>query len=106
MANPTGIQGPRQKPFRDALRLELAAAEGKRHGLRHLAAKLVRRAESGDVYAIREIADRIDGKVAQAIIGGDEDDPAIAVSVIERRIVDSPNSNSAGVPTPAGTKPI
>ncbi len=67
MANPTSRGQQRDKPFRDALRLEIAAAQGKRHGLRHLAAKLIRKAEFGDVQAIKEIADRLDGKPAQAV---------------------------------------
>jgi hypothetical protein len=30
-----------------------------------------------DTAAAKEIADRLDGKVAQAVIGGDDEDPAI-----------------------------
>lgn len=40
----------------------------------------------GDVPAIREIADRLDGKVAQAIVGDDELDPINIVARIERII--------------------
>jgi ribosomal protein L17 len=35
--------------------------------LRRIAAKLIERAEEGDLAAIREIADRLDGKPAQVI---------------------------------------
>jgi hypothetical protein len=35
------------------------------------------KAQDGDVPAIKELADRLDGKVAQAIIGGEDDDPAV-----------------------------
>ena len=45
--------------------------------------------------AVNMIADRIDGKPAQAIIGGEDDDPAIKLHhKIERLIVDPANPNS------------
>lgn len=44
--------------------------------------------------AVNMIADRIDGKPAQAIIGGEDDDPAIQLHhKIERLIVDPSNPN-------------
>ena len=45
--------------------------------LRAVAEALVDKALTGDVQAINSIADRLDGKVAQAIVGGDEETPAI-----------------------------
>lgn len=84
MANPRGQQ--RDKPFRDALRMEIADADGDFKRLRKIAAALANKAETGDVQAIKEIADRLDGKVAQAIVGDDEADP-VKISVIERVIV-------------------
>ncbi len=33
----------------------------------------------GDVQAIKEVADRLDGKVPQGLIGGDEGDNAIQI---------------------------
>lgn len=42
--------------------------------------------EMGDIPAIKEIADRLDGKVAQAIIGGDEDDNPIVTEIIIRGV--------------------
>jgi hypothetical protein len=77
MANPRGQQ--RDKPFRDALRLTIAEAEDNPRKLRKLAEALFDKAADGDIPAIKEIADRLDGKPAQAIIGGDEDDPAIQI---------------------------
>ncbi len=54
-------------------------------------AALLAQAQEGDVAAIREIFDRVDGKVPQAMVGGDEDDPAIQlVHRIERVIVRAP----------------
>ena len=89
MANPRGQQ--RDKPFRDALRLAVADAEDNPRKLRKLAEALYDKAETGDVQAIKEIADRLDGKPAQAIIGGDEDDPAIKIEDrdLARAIVDA-----------------
>jgi hypothetical protein len=85
-----------EKPFRDALRMALAEAGEDHRALRIIAAKLIEKAQEGDMQAIKELADRTDGKVAQAIIGGDEDDPAInMVQRIERIVVrpNAPNPN-------------
>jgi flagellar motor switch protein FliM len=75
-----------EKPFRDALRLEIERAErgeecfAKKGTLRWNAALLL---EKGDVQAIKEIADRLDGKVPQGLIGGDEGDSPLAITLIE-----------------------
>lgn len=80
------------KPFRDALRVAVKReeddeAKGKTK-LDRIAAQLVDEAVKGDVPAIKEIADRLDGKVAQAIVGGsEEDDPIRMITRIERVIV-------------------
>ncbi|WP_155255092.1 MULTISPECIES: hypothetical protein [Bradyrhizobium] len=60
----------RQKPFADALRMEIRAANDHRH-LRAIARKLIEMAEGGDLQAIKEIGDRLDGKCAQTIERGD-----------------------------------
>jgi hypothetical protein len=65
MANPRGQQ--RDKPFRDALRMQLAAAGDDHKALREIADALIVQAKTGDIQAIREIGDRLDGKPAQAI---------------------------------------
>lgn len=61
--------------------------------LRAVADALVEKAMSGDVAAIKEVADRIDGKVPQALVGDSEYDP-IGVSEIRRTIVDPPSRPS------------
>jgi hypothetical protein len=63
MGRPIGSVN-KQKPFNDALLLTL---RGNPLALRRIAAKLVERAEGGDLAAIREIADRLDGKPAQVV---------------------------------------
>ncbi len=93
--SPKAARGPYiDKPFRDALRVAVKREEGDtakgKTKLDRIAAQLVDEAVSGDVPAIKEIADRLDGKVAQAIVGGDEDDnPIRVITEIRRTIVDA-----------------
>jgi hypothetical protein len=57
-----------QRPFADALRMELAAAGDNQRALRAIARNLIAIASSGEpiaLQAIREIADRTDGKARQ-----------------------------------------
>src|ERR1035437_178138 len=77
MANPHPTKrGPiKDKPFRDALRMEILAMGDDHKGLRAIARALINKAIDNDTSSIREIADRIDGKVPQAIVGDDEYDP-------------------------------
>lgn len=77
-----------ERPFRDALRMQLKEAGENHKALRLIAAKLIEMAAAGDMQAIKELADRTDGKVPQALVGGDEDDPAInVVTKIIREVV-------------------
>lgn len=70
MANPRGQQ--RDKPFREAIRIEAALAErgeetpAKPGSLRYIARKLLVRA-SEDTQAAKEVGDRLDGKAAQSL---------------------------------------
>lgn len=59
--------GSTEKPWRDALRLAVnaKAADGDHKQLRLIAEKVVSLALAGDVSAIREIGDRLDGKPRQ-----------------------------------------
>ena len=83
----------KEKPFRDALRIEAALAEkGKESpapqgSLRYIARQLLNRAGK-ETAAAREIGDRLDGRPAQAIVGDDQFDP-INVREIRRIIVDA-----------------
>jgi hypothetical protein len=110
MARPLGSQN-KDKPFREALRVELAAAGEDQRALREIARNLIAQAQKNDtgaLPAIKEIGDRLDGKPAQAIIGGEDDDPAIRLECIRRVIVDpnSGNSDSGGVPPATGAGPV
>ncbi len=79
--------GKPDKIMRDALSLELNVEtddpinKGKKlKRLRLVMRKLVDKAEDGDVSAIREIIERMDGKVPQALVG-DKDEPPIQVNI-------------------------
>ena len=97
MANPRGQQ--RDKPFRDALRMEAALAEkgeetpAPRGSLRWIARQMLIRAGE-ETAAAREIGDRLDGKPAQAIVGGDEDDNPI--SLVTKIELVAPDANGKG----------
>ncbi len=68
MGRPIGSLN-REKPFTDALRVALLSGGGRR--LRIIADKLAEKAEQGDLQAIQQIADRLDGKPVQALERGD-----------------------------------
>src|SRR5262245_4143338 len=62
---PRGQQ--RDKPYREALRMELAAAGEDMKKLREIAKVHIARCEAGDMQAIKELADRLDGKPGQIL---------------------------------------
>lgn len=91
--NPGGR--PKDKPFRDALRMELAAAGDNGKTLRMIALNLIAQSlkdEPSAMPAIREIGDRLDGKPTQAIENG-EDGAFEVLQRIERTIVNAPNQD-------------
>ena len=67
--------------------MEIAAAGDDHKALRKIAAALLAKAANGDVPAINSLADRTDGKVAQALIGDSQED-AMQVHTIVRKIVE------------------
>lgn len=90
MAAPIGNQNAKKgRLWADAIKRAVARKFNGdlNHGLDQLAEKLIDAVAEGDLPALKEFGDRMDGKPAQAIIGGDEDDPAVTLRVIERRIV-------------------
>lgn len=70
---------PKEKSFANMLNIAIKeAVEGAdKTKLRAVADALVDKAMNGDVQAIKEVADRLDGKVPQGVIGGDEGDNPI-----------------------------
>jgi len=87
----------KDKPYRDALRMEAVLAdEGEdtpayKGSLRWIARQLLNRA-GDETAAAKEVGDRLDGKVTQPIGGDNEADP-IRLERIERIIVDPANPN-------------
>jgi Family of unknown function (DUF5681) len=72
--NPSGR--PTERPWRLAIHqaLQMKSIDGMRRKLDDIAETLVALAVGGDMAAIKEIGDRMDGKPAQAIVG-DADQP-------------------------------
>jgi len=62
--NPNGRRAE-NKPFADALKMELAAAGADQKALRAIARALIEEAIAGEGWAIQQVADRLDGKPAQ-----------------------------------------
>lgn len=104
---PAGSQN-KDKPFRDALRMEAALADkgeetpALRGSLRWIARQMLNKAGE-EVSAAFQIRDTLDGKPAQAITGDDELDPIRVVQEIRRSIVDPKN---AGHPDSKSVPPV
>lgn len=99
---PAGNQNARRaKLVRNALKEAFIELEGGadeddvklQRSLRKYARGLIALAEGGDVYAYKEINDRIEGKAVQPV-SGDDDGPPILFQKIERVIVDPQNTGS------------
>lgn len=77
-AQPGNQNAKKARKWRESLERALARfGSSVDLGLDKIADKVVAAAADGDKDAWQEIACRIDGKVPQGIIGGDDDDPAI-----------------------------
>jgi len=77
--------GSSTKAWADAVRKASHALDPKTKikKLDLLARSLVAAGLEGDVPALKEIGDRLDGKVPQALVGGDADSQPIRVTRIE-----------------------
>jgi hypothetical protein len=66
MAAPKGnVNALKNKPFAEAINRAIAQDDGNR--LRAIAEALLTKAADGDIGAIKEFADRVDGKVMQQV---------------------------------------
>lgn len=81
MGRPIGSMN-RQKPFTDMLRVALLSGGGRR--LRIIAERLAEKAEQGDLAAIQQIGDRLDGKPSQAIECGEVRVEVLSDAELER----------------------
>jgi hypothetical protein len=88
---------PKEKSFANMLNIAIKEAiEGTdKTKLRAVADALVDKAMTGDVAAIKEVADRLDGKVPQGVIG-DEENPLNFVHTITRQIIRANSSDPNG----------
>jgi hypothetical protein len=69
---------PKEKSFANMLNIAInEASENGGTKLRDVADALVKEAIGGNIQAIKEIAERLDGKVPQAVVG--EDDGPIGI---------------------------
>jgi hypothetical protein len=76
--------------------LEARGAGDRVAALNALAEKLLAKADEGDMSALKELGDRLDGKSAQSVtVSGDEDAPL--VTRIERIIVHAANQDRSGI---------
>jgi hypothetical protein len=80
-------------------RAAINRALGKRSGgdkimaLDDLAEKLLTACDQGDLAALKELGDRLDGKPAQSVAVANEGDEPFRIEKIVREIVRTPNSN-------------
>ena len=82
---PTGHRnGSQQKLWEDAIRRAVLADDGKR--LRAIAERLLDKAAEGDIAAMKELGDRVDGKPAQSVSGAGVEGAPL-VTRIERVIL-------------------
>lgn len=69
----------KNKLWRDVIKRAVLADDGKK--LRSIAEALIRKAEQGDVSALKELGDRIDGKVVRETEAND--DKNITVQIVK-----------------------
>lgn len=99
MAAPTGnTNASKGRQWSEAVKRAIRAKYGKDwdESLQELALELVKAAAGGDLQALKEIGDRIDGKPAQSVdLGSDPDRPLI--NKVVREIVRPPNPDGSGI---------
>lgn len=92
-AQPGNQNAKKAKRWQDALNKALARFESDGlkvkagEALDKVAETVVQQALAGNKDAWQEISQRLDGKVPQALIGGDEDDAPIRIEKIERSLI-------------------
>lgn len=94
----SGTNRGTEKPFADAVRIACSEvhagnAAGKKK-LRLIAEKLVEMAIDGDMEAIKEISNRIDGRAAQQVAVTGEDGGPIQNEIIIRKLFCPPDADS------------
>jgi hypothetical protein len=72
----------------DTIRRAVTQANSQR--LRNIAEKLLDEAENGNIMAMKEIGDRLDGKVAQTVLGPGENGEHVLTGGITVNFVSAP----------------
>jgi hypothetical protein len=85
--NPNGV-GKKPKLIRDAIMQEILAAGEDHKMLRKIAKRALELAADGNDQARQWVSDRLEGKVAQGIVGGDDSDAIAVHHTIIRRIIE------------------
>ena len=96
--NPSGR--PKKKPLTEALQRVLAKLSDDERDV--LCQEIITKVATGDVAAFKEVADRVEGRVPQAITGDDQEDP-IRIETIRRIIVRPGHTDSGSISTAATT---
>lgn len=90
MAAPEGNNNSSRENRLWANTIRRAVVQGDAERLRRIAESLLNKAEEGDIQAIKEVGDRLDGRPSQSLdLGSDPDRPV--VSKIINEIVRPPN---------------
>ena len=74
----------KNRPFAEAINRAIAQDDGKR--LRAIAESLLTKAAEGDISAIKEFADRVDGKVMQQIEANITGNVVIQATTLDEQI--------------------
>ena len=96
-----------EKSFANMLRIALEA-DGPGVRLRKIAEQVTVQAMNGEQWAVKEVADRLDGKPAQAIVGDSERDPIRMVQEIRETLIDpsARHSDGEGVQAASDARPL
>jgi hypothetical protein len=86
-APPGNTNATKSKPWQAAIEraLNKRSLASQKDALDELAEKLLVNCDAGDMVALKELGDRLDGKAVQAVTGGGPDDNP--VYIVERTIV-------------------
>lgn len=91
--NTNAAKGTRWRHAIDTALANRCKSDGQK-ALVAIAEAMLEKAAAGDMTAIKELGDRIDGKVAQTnILAGDKDNP-VAIQEVARTIVDPEHTDS------------
>lgn len=86
MAAPIGNKNAaKSRLFEQALHRAIAQDDGER--IRRTAETLLDKAAEGEIWAVQMLADRLDGKPTQQIVGGGEDGEFVFTKIV-REVVD------------------